>query len=205
MSAKAISGSKQINGGCYGSAAGAAMVLAGCLTYELKFDKSKTYTWDQLASKCAGLDGKCVVTNGLWHEHLKCCTKRSGLTPDWDKHAALYTALPKTRLALPGVAIMGTVFGGVALLVCLVHTGAKVRVRAQQTALMREHEATDDYDEVMTPLTTGAAAGAGKAREVSGPRGARVMGPASLEVSLHEGDEIFRKRHDEVLYEGDMY
>lgn len=192
---KAVTGSKQINGGCYGAASGAAMVLAGCLSYELKFDKSKTYTWDQLAAKCAGLDGKCVITNGMWGEHLECCTKRNGLTSDWNKAAKIYTTPAKTSLTLSGPAIMGIVFGGVALMVCLVHFGAKIRERAKQTALMREQEATDDYEELMTPLTAGN----------NGRRAAHAMGPTSMEVSLHEGDKIFRKPQEEVLYEDDMY
>ncbi|KAF1319075.1 hypothetical protein FI667_g13337, partial [Globisporangium splendens] len=195
---KSITGSKQINGGCYGTQAGHAMVLAGCLTSELKFDKSKTYSWDQLATKCQGLSGKCAITNGIWGEQLDCCTSQTGLTADWDKSYKLYTASAKTTLTLSGPAICAIVFGGVALMLCLVHYGAKVRERARQTALMREQEATDDYEEIMTPLT----GAAGDKRPVGA---ARPMGPSSLEVSLHEGDKIFRKPADELLYEGDMY
>lgn len=195
---KSVTGSKQMNGGCYGDQAGHAMVLAGCLTAELKFDKTKTYTWDQLATKCQGLSGKCVITNSIWGEQLKCCTKSNGLSSDWDKSYKLYTAAAKTTITLSGPAITGIVFGGVALMLCLVHYGAKVRERAKQTALMREQEATDDYEEIMTPLT-----GAGDKRPMAAA--ARPMGPTSLEVSLHEGDQIFRKPADEVLYEGDMY
>jgi hypothetical protein len=195
---KSVTGSKMMNGGCYGDQAGHAMVLAGCLTQELKFDKTKTYTWDQLATKCMGLAGKCVITNAIWGEHLDCCTKTNGLSSDWDTKYKLYTAPAATTITLSGPAITGIVFGGVALMLCLVHYGAKVRERARQTALMREQEATDDYEEIMTPLT-----GAGDKRPVAA--GARSMGPSSLEVSLHEGDKIFRKPADEVLYEGDMY
>jgi hypothetical protein len=195
---KAVTGSKQMNGGCYGDQAGTSMVMAGCLTAELKFDKTKTYTWDQLATKCQGLSGKCVITNGIWGEQLECCTSQSGLTSEWDKSYKLYTAAAKTTITLSGPAITGIVFGGVALMLCLVHYGAKVRERARQTALMREQEATDDYEEIMTPLT----AAGGEKRPVGA---ARSMGPSSLEVSLHEGDKIFRKPADELLYEGDMY
>lgn len=188
-----------MNGGCYGDATGNPMVLAGCLTQELKFDKSKTYSWDQLAVKCMGLSGKCVITNGIWGEHLECCTKQNGLASDWDKGYKLYVAPAKTKITLSGPAITGIVFGGVALMLCLVHYGAKVRERARQTALMREQEATDDYEEIMTPLT-----GAGGDKRPLAAN-ARSMGPSSLEVSLHEGDQIFRKKGDELLYEGDMY
>ena len=51
--------------------------------------------------------------------------------------------------------IMAIVFGGVALLMCLIHYGAKVCERAKQAALMREQEAANDYEEIMTPLTGG--------------------------------------------------
>ncbi|TYZ58637.1 hypothetical protein PybrP1_009224 [[Pythium] brassicae (nom. inval.)] len=196
---KAVSGSKMMNGGCYGDATGNPMVLAGCLTQELKFDKAKTYSWDQLAVKCQGLAGQCVITNGIWGEHLKCCTKRNGLSSEWDKRYKLYLEPAKTKITLSGPAITGIVFGGVALMLCLVHYGAKVRERARQTALMREQEATDDYEEIMTPLT---GAGGDKRPLASN---ARSLGPSSLEVSLHEGDQIFRKKGDELLYEGDMY
>jgi len=192
---KSVTGSKQMNGGCYGDATGNAMVLAGCLTQELKFDKSKTYEWTQLATKCQGLSGKCVVTNGIWGEHLECCTKLNGLSSDWNTKYKLYTSPAKMAVTLSGPAIVGVVFGGVTLMFCLVHYGAKVRERAKQTAMMREQEATDDYDEVMTPLTGDRRPGFG----------GRSMGPTSMEVSLHDGDKIFRKPNDELLYEGDMY
>ncbi|KAJ0390992.1 hypothetical protein ATCC90586_012056 [Pythium insidiosum] len=195
---KAVSGSKQINGGCYGDPTGVAMVLAGCLTTQLKFDKAKTYPWDQIASKCEGVSGKCVITNGVWGEHLKCCTKREGLTSDWNKQWKKYNAPPKTSVHLSGPAIMGIVFGGVGLLMCMVHYGAKARERARQTALLREQEATDDYEEIMTPLV--GAAGEKKPAPLQRP-----IGPSSVEVSLHEGDQIFRKKEDELLYEGDLY
>lgn len=195
---KSVSGSKQINGGCYGDATGASMVLAGCLTSKLKFDKSKTYSWDQLAAKCEGLAGKCVITNGMWGEQLKCCTKRTALNSDWDLKYKVYMAKTKTAIRLTGPAIVGIVFGGVALLMCLVHYGAKARERARQTAFMREQEATDDYEEIMTPLV-----GANGEKKPAALQ--RPIGPASLEVSLHEGDQIFRKPADELLYEGDMY
>ncbi|DAZ92499.1 TPA: hypothetical protein N0F65_012729 [Lagenidium giganteum] len=194
-----VKGSKQMNGGCYGEPTGVPMVLAGCITSELKFDKSKNYPWDKLALKCSGLSGKCVITNGIWGEHLKCCTKDSGLTADWDISYKKYTAKPKTSVHLSGPAITLIVFGGVGLIMCLVHFGGKVRERAKQTALMREQEATDDYEEIMTPLT-GAAGGEKKPVPLQRP-----IGPSSVEVSLHEGDMIFTKPKDEVLYEGDMY
>ncbi|KAF1317301.1 hypothetical protein FI667_g14905, partial [Globisporangium splendens] len=75
---------------------------------------------------------------------------------------------------------MGIVFG-------MVHFESKIRERARQTVLMREQEAIDDYDEIMTPLA------------------GRSLGPTSMEVFLHEGETIFRKPKDEVLYEGDMH
>lgn len=193
---KSVSGKKQINGGCYGDQAGSAMVLAGCLTSKLKFDKTKTYSWDVLANKCEGLAGKCAITNGIWGEQLKCCKSRSGLTSDWDLKYKVYMAKAKTTVRLSGPAIVGIVFGGVGLLMCLVHYGAKARERARQTAFMREQEATDDYEEIMTPLVNGDKRPAPLQRPI---------GPASLEVSLHEGDKIFRKPQDELLYEGDMY
>lgn len=193
---KVVDQKKQINGGCYGDPTGKPMILAGCLTAELKFDKSKTYPWDQLAAKCSGLSGKCVITNGIWGEHLECCTKRTGLLSDWDLSFKEYHQKPKVAVHLSGPAITGIVFGGVGLLMCLVHYGAKVRERARQTALMREQEATDDYEEIMTPLT----AGERKPAPLQRP-----IGPSSVEVSLHEGDKIYRKPEEELLYEGDMY
>ncbi|TMW66985.1 hypothetical protein Poli38472_012101 [Pythium oligandrum] len=195
---KTVSGSKQINGGCYGDPSGVSMVLAGCLTSELKFDKAKTYPWDQLAAKCLGLNGKCVITNGIWGEHLKCCSKSQGLTSDWNKKYKLYTATAKTSVHLSGPAITAIVIGGVALLMCLVHFGSKARDRARQTALLREQEATDDYEEIMTPLVNGN----GEKRPAPLQR---PIGPATVEVSLHEGDQIFRKKEPELLYEGDMF
>lgn len=195
---KSVTGKKQINGGCYGDPKGVPMVLAGCLTSKLKYDKSRTYSWDQLGGKCQGLSGVCAITNGVWGEHLKCCTKRTGLTSTWNLQYKKYTQESVAGVRLSGPAIVGIVFGGVCLLLLLVHFGGKARQRAIQTALMREQEGMDDYEEVMTPL-------------VNGPGGdrkpaplQRPIGPASLEVSLHEGDQIFRKQEAEVLYEGDM-
>lgn len=193
---KSVSGSKQINGGCYGDADGGPMVLAGCLTSKLKFDKSKTYGWDQLASKCEGLSGKCAITNGIWGEQLKCCTMRTTLTSDWNLKYSTYTAKSKTTVQLSGPAIVGIVFGGVALMMCMVHYGARTRERARQTAFLREQEATDDYEEIMTPLVGG---------EKKPMPLQRPVGAEALEVSLHEGDKIFRKPEAELLYEGDMY
>jgi hypothetical protein len=194
---KAIAGKKMINGGCYGTPTGSPMVLAGCLTEELKFDKSKSYSWDMLAGKCRGLSGICAITNGIWGEHLKCCTKRNGITAKWDTYGfKLYNTSPNSGVHLSGPATTGIVFGGVGLMMCLVHYGAKMRERARRTALMREQEATDDYEEIMTPLTGG---------DKKPTPLQRPLGPSSLEVSLHEGDEIFRKKEPELLYEGDMY
>lgn len=195
---KAVSGSKMIQDGCYGDPGGVPIVLAGCLTSMLTYSKSKSYTWQNLAEKCEGLSGICAITNGLWEEHLKCCTSRTGLTSDWDLTYSVYTATSATATKLGGGAITAIVFGGVALILCLIHYGAKVRERARQTALMREQEASDDYEEIMTPLT--AAAGGKQPVALQRP-----IGPASVEVSLHEGDQIFRKKDDELLYEGDMY
>jgi hypothetical protein len=195
---KSISGSKMIQDGCYGDPDGVPIVLAGCLTSMLTYSKSKSYTWDNLAEKCEGLSGICAVTNGIWEEHLKCCTSRTGLTSDWDTTYTLYTKTSSSATKLSGPAVTGIVFGGVALILLLIHYGAKVRERARQTALMREQEASDDYEEIMTPLTAAAGAKAPVALQ-------RPIGPASLEVSLHEGDQIFKKKNDELLYEGDMY
>ncbi|RLN47212.1 hypothetical protein BBJ29_004686 [Phytophthora kernoviae] len=160
------------------------------------YSKTKTYTWKNLAEKCEGLAGRCVITNAVWEEHLECCTSRTGLGSDWDTTFKTYTKAAVKSVSLGGAAITGIVIGGVALLLCLIHFGAKVRERARQTALMREQEATDDYEEIMTPLT------AGEKQPVALQR---PIGPASLEVSLHEGDQIFRKKDDELLFEGDMY
>lgn len=195
---KAISGSKMIQDGCYGDPDGVPIILAGCLTSMLTYSKSKSYTWENLAQKCEGLSGICAITNGVWEEHLKCCTSRTGLTSDWDTSYSLYTKTSSASVTLSGPAVTGIVFGGVCLILCLIHYGAKVRERARQTALMREQEASDDYEEIMTPLT--GAAGAKQPVALQRP-----IGPASLEVSLHEGDQIFAKKHDELLYEGDMY
>lgn len=196
---KSVTRSKQINGGCYGDSEGTSMVLAGCLTADLKFDKTKTYGWEQLATKCQGLSGKCAITNSMWGEHLKCCTESNGLTSEWNQKSKLYTTPVKSPFTLSGPAITGIVFGGVTLMFCLIHYGAKVRERARQTAMMREQEASDDYEAIMTPLTGGGD------RRLGGGGRTRAMGPSSMEVSLHEGDKIFRRPDDEVLYEGDMY
>ncbi|CAH0474016.1 unnamed protein product [Peronospora belbahrii] len=193
---KSIKGSKMIQHGCYGDPTGVPMVLSGCLTSQLEYTKTKTYTWKNLAEKCEGLAGRCVVTNAVWEEHLKCCTSRTGLASDWDTTFATYTKTPSTTTKLSGPAITAIVIGGVALLMFLIHFGAKVRERARQTALMREQEATDDYEEIMTPLT---------AADKQPVALQRPIGPASVEVSLHEGDQIYRKKDDEVLFEGDMY
>ncbi|KAL0585508.1 hypothetical protein ABG067_004649 [Albugo candida] len=195
---KSIKGSKQINGGCYGNQAGEAMILAGCLTSEIKFDKGLTYSWDKLAQKCQGISGICAVTNGLWTEHLKCCTKRTGVTSVWDKHYKVYEKANTTSTQLSGPAIMLIVLGGVAFMMALIHFGAKARESAKRTALLREQEATDDYEEIMTPLT-----GIDKVPPPGGVQ--RSIGPSSIEVSLHEGDKIFRKKEEEVLYEGEMF
>lgn len=145
-----------------------------------------------------GLSGKCVITNGIWGEHLKCCTKREGLSSDWDRQYKKYSQPLTKGVHLTGPAVMLIVFGGVGMMMCLVHYGSKARERAKQTALMREQEATDDYEEIMTPLV--GAAGERKPAPLQRP-----IGPSSVEVSLHEGDQIFRKKEDEVLYEGDMF
>ncbi|ETI33353.1 hypothetical protein F441_19825 [Phytophthora nicotianae CJ01A1] len=193
---KSIKGSKMIQSGCYGDPSGTPMILSGCLTSQLTYSKTKTYTWKNLAEKCEGLAGRCVITNAVWEKHLECCTSRTGLASDWDTTFETYTKTASKTTTLSGAAITAIVIGGVALLMCLIHFGAKVRERARQTALMREQEATDDYEEIMTPLT------AGEKQPVALQR---PIGPASLEVSLHEGDQIYRKKEDEVLFEGDMY
>ncbi|KAH9092064.1 hypothetical protein Ae201684P_011601 [Aphanomyces euteiches] len=194
-----ITGSKQINGGCYGSSTGAAIILAGCLTADLKFDKSSSYSWDKLATKCRGLAGVCTRTNALWGRNLECCTDAVSIDASkWDiENYKLYNQVSKTGIELSGPAITGIVFGGVALMMALVHFGAKVHRRAQQTALMREQEANDDYEEVMTPLTA--------AEKTHGMSMARSIGPNHVEHSLHEGDQIYKKKDDEVLFEGDLY
>uniref|UniRef100_M4C6L9 Uncharacterized protein n=1 Tax=Hyaloperonospora arabidopsidis (strain Emoy2) TaxID=559515 RepID=M4C6L9_HYAAE len=197
---KSIKGSKAIQNGCYGDPKGTPMVLSGCLTSSLEYSKTKTYTWKNLAEKCEGLAGRCVVTNAVWEEHLECCTSRTGMASDWDTTFKTYTKTPTKATKLGGAAITAIVIGGVGLLIGLIHFGAKVRDRARQTALMREQEATDDYEEIMTPLT---AAGAEKQPVAL----QRPIGPASVEVSLHEGDQIYHHKNadDEVLFEGDMY
>lgn len=195
---KSVTGEKVMNGGCYGDASGQPMILAGCLSSTLTFSKSKTYTWKDLAQKCQGVSGICAITNGNWGEQLKCCTSRSGLTSTWDKTYKLYTATTDSSITLSGPAIFGIVVAFVLLMLALVHYGAKARERARQTALMREQEATDDYEEIMTPLTGAAAVAAPAALT-------RQLGPSQVEVSLHEGDQIFRKKDAELLYEGDMY
>ncbi|TDH69923.1 hypothetical protein CCR75_005653 [Bremia lactucae] len=193
---RSIKGSKMIQNGCYGDPSGTPMVLSGCLTSQLVYSKTKSYTWKNLAEKCEGLAGRCVITNAVWEQHLKCCTSRTGMASDWDTTYETYTKTPTSTTKLSGPAITAIVIGGVALLMCLIHFGAKVRERARQTALMREQEATDDYEEIMTPLT------AGDKQPVALQR---PIGPASLDVSLHEGDQIYRKKEDELLFEGDMY
>ena len=195
-----ITGKKQINGGCYGDPAGQPIVMAGCLSTTLKFDKSKTYTWEMLAEKCLGLSGQCSRTNGLWGRNLKCCTDAFAIQGSaWDLTYPLYHEEASTGTVLSGAAIFGIVFGGVAILMCMVHYGAKIKERARQTALMREQEATDDYDEIITPLTTNA--------DLTKINIAPLRVPAAgdLGVSLVEGDDIYRPPENEVLYEGDMY
>jgi hypothetical protein len=197
---KSVTGRKQINGGCYGDPKGVPIVLAGCLTSQLKYDKSKTYSWDQLAGKCEGLSGICAITNGVWGEQLKCCTQRTGLTSQWDTSYKKYTAANTSAVRLSGPAIVGIVLVGVIILMLLVFFGGKARQRAKQTALMREQEGMDDYEEIMTPLVNGVD-GDKKPAPLQRP-----IGPASadIEVSLHEGDKIFRKPEPELLFEGDM-
>ena len=77
-----------------------------------------------------------------------------------------------------------------------VHFGAKIRRQAKQTALMREQEAADDYDEIMTPLT---------GNEQKPVPLNRSIAPNFVEHSLHEGDHIYKKKDDELLFEGDLY
>ncbi|KAF0690347.1 Aste57867_18278 [Aphanomyces stellatus] len=193
-----ISGSKQINGGCYGASAGAAIILAGCLSSDLKFDKSASYTWDKLATQCRGLSGICSRTNALWGRNLECCSDPYSIdSSKWDLMYPLYQKKVSAGIELSGPAICAIVFGGVGLLMAAVHFGSKVHRRAKQTALMREQEANEDYEEVMTPLTA-----ADKGHNMSM---ARPVGPSMVEHSLHEGDQIYKKKDDEVLFEGDMY
>lgn len=191
-----IQGKRAIQQGCYGDPQGSAIVLAGCLTSSLKYDKGKGYTWEMLAQKCLGLAGQCSRTNGLWGRNLKCCTDKFKIEGSkWDLTFADYHKDLNTGTILSGGAVFGIVFGGVALLMCLVHYGAKIRERARQTALIREQEATDDYEEIITPLRADEQPDALKS----------LPHPNALDVSLHEGDEIYKKQDDELLYEGDMY
>lgn len=206
---RAIFDSKMMSGGCYGDPQGVSLVLAGCLTEDLKFDKSKGYTWDMLASKCRGLGGKCVITNGLWGKHLKCCTSRTTLESDWDLSYEKYHKDPNAGVHLSGGIITLIVILGVVFLLVLVHFGKKFRERARQTAILREQEANDEYEEIMTPLTGETKTHRQQVQRRAGIGGSmkkqRVpLGPESLEVSLHEGDEIFRKKEPEVLYEGEL-
>ncbi|ETW09708.1 hypothetical protein H310_00212 [Aphanomyces invadans] len=195
-----VTGSKQINGGCYGSSTGSAIILAGCLTTDLKFDKSAGYSWDKLAVKCRGLSGMCTRTNALWGRNLECCTDPLSIdAAQWDLKYKLYTVPMNVGIELSGPVITGIVFGGVALLMMAVHFGSKIHQRAKQTALMREQELTDDYEEVMTPLTGGEKAA------TTNKSMARSVGPSHVEHSLHEGDQIYKKKDDEVLFEGDLY
>lgn len=192
-----IQGKKIIQKGCYGDPEGSAVVLAGCLTSALQYDKGKGYSWEMLAQKCRGLAGQCSRTNGLWGRNLKCCVDKFKIEGSkWDLTYVDYHKDLKTGTILSGGAVFGIVFGGVALLMCLVHNGAKIRERAKQTALIREQEATEDYEEIITPL---------KAGEQQPGRLENIPHPDALEVALHEGDDIYKKKDDELLYEGDMY
>lgn len=191
-----IQGKKVIQQGCYGDPAGSAIVLAGCITSSLKYDKGKGYTWDMLAQKCMGLAGQCSRTNGLWGRNLKCCNDLVKIEGSkWDLTFEEYHKPLKAASVLSGAGVFFVVFGGVALLMCLVHYGAKLRERARQTALIREQEATDDYEEIVTPLKSDAQ-----------PAPLRHLPhPGNVDLSLHEGDEIFNQHNPELLYEGDMY
>lgn len=190
-----VSGSKQINQGCYGDQGGEPIVLAGCITSESMYDSDSTYKWSELAEKCQGLSGKCAVTNANWQQNLECCTSTSEIGAAWDTSYSEYTSSTSSSYSLSGIAITGIVVGGVMLLLLLVHMGHKISERAHQTALMREQEATDDYEEIMTPLTG--------ATNQAAPL-TRQMGPSSVDVSLNEGDRIFRQRQEEVIFEGDL-
>ncbi|OQR84512.1 hypothetical protein ACHHYP_13313 [Achlya hypogyna] len=193
-----ITGSKQINGGCYGAQTGSAIVLAGCLSTELAFDKSATYTWDKLAQKCTGLSGQCSRTNALWGKNLACCEDPISIdSSKWKTDWEFYQKKVSPGIELSGPAVTGIVFAGVALLMACVHFGSKVRQRAKQTALMREQEASEDYEEVMTPLT-------GEKRPATG-NNRSIHQPQLIEHSLHEGDQIYKKKEDELLFEGDLY
>ncbi|OQR97517.1 hypothetical protein THRCLA_06920 [Thraustotheca clavata] len=192
-----ITGSKQINGGCYGAQAGSAIILAGCITTQLTFDKAATYTWDKIAQKCTGLSGMCTRTNALWGSNLECCHDKTSIdSSEWNTNWKFYQQTTNPGIELSGPAITGIVFGGVALLMACVHFGAKIRERAKQTAMMREQEATEDYEEVMTPLT-------GEKRPMT--NNMSMHQPEFVEHSLHEGDQIYKKKEDEVLFEGDLY
>ncbi|EQC29503.1 hypothetical protein SDRG_12751 [Saprolegnia diclina VS20] len=193
-----ITGSKQINGGCYGAQQGSAILLAGCLSTELTFDKSATYTWDKLATKCTGLSGQCTRTNALWGKNLKCCLGDGIDSAPWDTQWDFYHKKVSPGIELSGPAVTAIVFAGVALLMACVHFGSKVRNRAKQTALMREQEASEDYEEVMTPLT-------GDKRPATTNNRSMHQNPDLIEHSLHEGDQIYKKKEDEVLFEGDLY
>lgn len=198
-----IDGKEMINGGCYGNPQGVPIVMAGCLTSELKFDKDKAFTWEMLAEKCQGLSGQCSRTNGVWGRNLKCCTDLGAIKgSDWDLFYKEYTKEVNTGTILSGPAIFGVVIGGVALMMLLVHYGAKLRERAHKTTLLRQQESSEEYDELLTPYNSGEGAENGTAAQRQQRTG--VEDDLSVEVSLHEGDDIFKPRSDEVLYEGNL-
>lgn len=193
-----IRGKQAIQKGCYGDPTGSAIVLAGCLTSTLKYDKGKGYKWETLAEKCLGLSGQCSRTNGLWGRNLKCCTDLVAITgSQWDLTYPEYHKPLKAANILSGGAVFGIVIFGVASLMCFVHSGAKIRDRARQTALIREQEATDDYEEIVTPLKADAR-----------PTALQNMPhPDAVDISIHEGDGLYKRMGDEdpeLLYEGKM-
>lgn len=163
-----------------------------------------------LGKKCRGLGGQCSRTNGLWGENLKCCRGSStshvhaieGST--WDLFYEEYHKGNNLGTVLSGPAVFGIVFFGVALLMCMVHCGSKTRERARQTKLMREQETSDDYEEIITPLTSDP-----QPRPMQAANNANVSfttpAPQTLDISIADADEIYRKEEPEFLYEGELH
>jgi len=191
-----ISGSKVMNKGCYGDPKGVPMVLAGCLTSELDLDgtSSKSYKWNVLAKKCRALSGVCTRTNGAWGRNLQCCSDAYAIggQSTWNQSWEYYMKEGKGHGSLSGIAIVGIIFAGVIILMLCVHMGAKCHERKRETEMKREMAAQEDYDDIIQPLTAQSTVGGRRAR------------PAQMEVSLAEGDNIFRRAEPEVLYEGNM-
>ncbi|KAH7489077.1 uncharacterized protein KRP23_3015 [Phytophthora ramorum] len=165
------------------------------LTSQLAYSKTKTYTWKNLAEKCEGLAGRCVITNAVWEEHLECCTSRTGLASDWDTTFETYQrrpSRPRRSAAPPSRASSSAAWRCSCASSTSAPRCANGRGRRRSCASRRPRTTRGDMD--------AAHDGGQAACGVAAPHRTR-----QLDVSLHEGDQIYRKKEDELLFEGDMY